>query len=164
MLPRISFPFIISCRIKTEKSVVGSEPIRICSLDSCWQIALCRGYTNLYPRQPYIREVFCSKPGITVLSNFEIVANLKGTVFHFFASLTCIFFLLWVSLITLHFLKGCAYTLFCELCLYSPIRKSKHWVCHLICKSHFLLLLFVFAYGDFFLLCWFFFFLFMQSV
>lgn len=36
--------------------------------------------------------------------------------------------------------------------LYSPVRKSNHWVCHLSCKSCFLLLLFVFAYGDFFAL------------
>ena len=27
--------------------------------------------------------------------------------------------------------------------LYSPVRKSNHWVCHLSCKSCFLLLLFI---------------------
>jgi len=51
-----------------------------------------------------------------------------------------------------YFKRLCIYPFLWTLCLYSPIRKSKHWICHLSCKSYFLLLLFVIAYGDFFAL------------
>lgn len=96
------------------RSPIGSEAICICNFDSCWQIVLHRGYTNLYSNSNVWEKFFAHSLMTQCYLNFLIIANLKDAVFHFGAILICIY-LTWVSLTIVQVLKVYAYTFFCEL-------------------------------------------------
>lgn len=115
------------------RSPIGSEAICICNFDSCWQIVLHRGYTNLYSNSNVWEKFFAHSLMTQCYLNFLIIANLKDAVFHFGAILICIY-LTWVSLTIVQVLKVYAYTFFLWIICsyYLPIRKSKHCVCRYV--------------------------------
>lgn len=96
------------------RSPIGSEAICICNFDSCWQIVLHRGFTNLYSNSNVWEKIFAHSLMTQCYLNFLIIANLKDAVFHFGTILICVY-LTRVSLTIVQVLKGCDYTFFCEL-------------------------------------------------